>query len=299
MKQFVNILLRLLSPGMGWVLLLTPFCAAALIFVLTSDRTAMPIAVVLYGLSAYTLAALIAGLPRYIADAKAFMKENKIISWAKRFFSENKFTNPYMTNIPVRVKASLYMALIINLTYAALKMTAAILYSSFWFGAEAVFYLVLGLVRFIILRNMHKGEGLKHGFQVYRFCGFLLFGLNAALTGIVYQMIHQGMGREYPGLLIYVVATYTFIFLITSVVQLVKYRKLNIPIISSVKIISFVQALVAIYSLQIAMFASFGEDERLTLVMNSIFGGLLCVSIFSMAVFMVVRGFEKLKTMQQ
>jgi hypothetical protein len=146
---------------------------------------------------------------------------------------------------------------------------------------------------------MRKGGGLRHEYKVYRFCGFLFFALNAALTGIVYQMIHQGMSKEYPGLLIYVMATFTFIFLVDSIVDIIKYRKLNSPILTSAKTITFVQALVAIYSLQIAMFASFGEDERLALIMNSVFGGLLCIAIFGMAVFMVARGFEKLRALQK
>ena len=97
--------------------------------------------------------------------------------------------------------------------------------------------------------------------------------------------------------MIYIVATFTFIYLTSSIVDVVKYRKLNSPILSAAKVITFVQALVAIYSLQIAMFASFGEDAGMERIMNSVFGGLLCISIFGMAVYMVVRGFEKLKTL--
>ena len=298
MERFLKILLRLLSPGMGWVLLLTPICAAGLVFVLSSDRGAAPVSIALYVLSAYTTAAIVLGLPKYIADIQTFFNENIKVTKVKTYLYKNKYTSLYLTSIPARVKASLYMTLFVNLTYAAFKMVTGILYSSFWFGAEAVFYLVLGTVRFLILRNMRKGGGLRQEVQVYRFCGFLLFALNAALTGIVFQMIHQGQGKEYPGLLIYVVATYTFIFLITSFVHLFKYRKLNSPIISAVKVINLTNALVAVYSLQIAMFASFGEDAGMERIMNSVFGGLLCISIFGMAVYMVVRGFEKLKTLQ-
>jgi hypothetical protein len=283
---------------MGWVLLLTPISAAAVIIALTTGREATVLGVISYVLSAYTLAALIVGLPKFITDIRAFINGNTKIAYVKTILYESKYTGLYLKNIPARVKVSLYMSLAINLIYAALKMATGIAYSSFWFGAEAVFYLVLGLVRFFILRNMRKGGGLKHEYKVYRFCGFLLFALNAALTGIVYQMIHQGMGKEYPGLLIYAVATFAFIFLANAIISLIKYRKMNSPVLSAAKTITLIQALVAIYSLQIAMFASFGEDERLALIMNSVFGGLLCIAIFGMAVFMVVRGFEKLKELQ-
>ena len=213
----------------------------------------------------------------------------------RTFIYENKITGRYLSSIPLQIR----IALSLNLLYAGFKMFTGIYYASYWFGAEAVFYLIIGTTRFLLLRNMKKIKGgLRQEYQVYRFCGFLLFALNASLTGIVYQMIHQGGGSEYPGLLIYIVATFTFIFLINAIIDIVKYRKLNSPVLSAVKIITFTQALVAIYSLQIALFTAFGEDEHLAFVMNSVFGGLLCISIFGMAVFMVVRAFEKIKKLK-
>ena len=191
------------------------------------------------------------------------------------------------------------MALSLNLIFAGFKIATAINYSSVWFGAEAVFYLVMGITRFFLLSNMRKAkEDLRREYKAYRFCGFLLFALNASLTGIVYQMIHHGQGNEYPGLLIYIVATFAFIFLTSAIIDVVKFRNQGSPIFSAVKAITLVQSLVAIYSLQISMFAYFGEDEDLARIMNSVFGGLLCVAIFGMAVFMVVRGSWKLKNLR-
>ena len=97
---------------------------------------------------------------------------------------------------------------------------------------------------------------------------------------------------------IYVLATFAFIFLTSAIIDVIKYRKRGRPVLSAVKAITLVQALVSIYSLQISMFASFGEDEHLARVMNSVFGGLLCVAIFGIAVYMVIRGFEKLKRLE-
>ena len=75
--------------------------------------------------------------------------------------------------------------------------------------------------------------------------------------------------------------------------------RLNRLVLSAAKIITLVQALVAIYSLQISLFNKFGEDEHLAFVMNSVFGGLLCIAIFGAAVYMVVRGYGKLKASQE
>ena len=286
-------------PGMGWVLFLTPLSAAAVIFILATGREAAPIAIIIYVLSAYVLAALIIGLPKFVTDIRTFASKNRIITKIRTILHENKYTSLYFVNTVFKVKVSLYMALSINLIFSGFKMATGINYSSAWFVAEAIFYLVIGMTRFFLLYNMRKSkDSLWREYQAYRFCGFLLFALNASLTGIVYQMIHHGQGHEYPGLLIYIVAAFTFIFLTNAIVDVVKYRKQGSPIFSAVKSITLVQSLVAIYSLQISMFASFGEDENLARIMNSVFGGLLCLAVFGIAVYMVVRGSKKLKTLK-
>jgi hypothetical protein len=189
----------------------------------------------------------------------------------------------------------------VNLIYVAFRLFSAFYYNSIWFGAEALFYIVLSFVRFMLLRNVRKNkDDLRHELLTYRFCGSLLFVMNAALTGVVYQTIHHGMGRQYPGLLIYAAAFYAFLLLSTAIVQLVKFRKYKRPLLSAAKTINFSQALVAMFSLQTAMFASFNEgDIMLERIMNSVFGGLVCCAIFAMAVMMVVQSFNKLKILNE
>jgi divalent metal cation (Fe/Co/Zn/Cd) transporter len=203
--------------------------------------------------------------------------------------------------MPYRVKLSLYSALFFNLLYAALKLLAGIHYASFWYGADAVYYIVLSVIRFLLLRNVrNEGCDLEKEFKQYRTCGILLFVLNATLTGVVFQMVNQGMGYQYPGLLIYAVAAYAFFCLTLAIINLVKYRKLNSPILSAAKIISFARAFVAMYALQTAMFASFGgaETETFQRIMNSVFGGCVCLVIFYMAVHMVVRANKNLRELR-
>jgi hypothetical protein len=193
------------------------------------------------------------------------------------------------------------VSLFINLIYVAFRLFSSFYYKSFWFGAEAVFYIVLSFVRFVLLRNVRENKGdLKRELITYRFCGYLLFVMNAALTGVVYQMIYFGKGKQYPGLLIYAAAIYAFILLSTAIVQLIKFRKYKRPMLSAVKVINLSKALVAMFSLQIAMFAAFSEGDIATeRIMNSIFGGLVCFAIFAMAVLMVVEAFNKLKKLDK
>ncbi|MDR0293258.1 MAG: hypothetical protein LBH95_03800 [Oscillospiraceae bacterium] len=218
----------------------------------------------------------------------------------KFLIQKNKLGNRYMTDIPFQVKISLYASLTLNLIYAVIKLIAGIHYASFWYGADALYYIVLSAARVLLTRHVQTRESdLATEYRRYRLCGVLLFALNAALTGVVFQIINQNMGYQYPGLLIYAVAAYTFISLTVAIVNVVKYHKLHSPVFSAVKIISLAKALVAMFALQSAMFASFGGDSQtLERVMNSIFGGLVCMSIFAMAVMMVVNANDKLRKLR-
>jgi len=273
------------------------FSGAAVIFILASEKDYTVFGYISYILSAYSLTSLVVSFPQMRADFQGFKNENKFINRVKTFLYSNKYTRPIITDVSLRVKISLYASLSINLLYAAFRMVSAIYYVSFWFGAEALFYFVLSAVRFMLLRNVRKNKsGLRHELMTYRFCGYLLFAMTAALTGVVYQMIYHGQGKQYPGLLIYAAAVYAFFLLSVAVVQLIKYRKYKRPLLSAVKTINLAKALVAMFSLQIAMFASFNEDnEMLERVMNSVIGGLICCAIFAMALLMVVESFKKLK----
>lgn len=210
----------------------------------------------------------------------------------------NKYVKRYITDIPFRVEVSLYWSLSINVLYALFKLITGFHYihagslnASYWSSAEAALYIILSCVRFMLLRYVRKDSGdLQLGYKKYRFCGFLLLALNVVLTGVVYQVIHYDMGYRYPGFMIYAAAAYAFFCLITSMINVVKYRKLNNPALSAIKAISLAKALVAMFALQTAMFASFSTDKAFERIMNSIAGGGVCLIIFGMAVFMAARG---------
>ena len=76
---------------------------------------------------------------------------------------------------------------------------------------------------------------------------------------------------------------------------MVKYRKYKNPVYSAQTALSLIKALVAMFALQTAMFASFNEDIVLERTMNLVFGILICCAISAIAVLMVVRANKELK----
>lgn len=92
-------------------------------------------------------------------------------------------------------------------------------------------------------------------------------------------------GKNYPGITIYAVATYTFYKIIVSTIQVIKVGKRKSPILSITRRIGYIDACVSILTLQTAMFASFanGEEEFIKL-MNGITGVALCMIVLGLGI---------------
>lgn len=111
------------------------------------------------------------------------------------------------------------------------------------------------------------------------------------MGGMVFQMIWQNEGYEYPGYVIYLSAMYAFYSFISAVWNLVKYRKVGNPILSASKAISFAGALMSVLALQTAMITRFGEgDEKFRMEMNIITGAFVLGITLFMAVYLIVHG---------
>ena len=124
--------------------------------------------------------------------------------------------------------------------------------------------------------------------------------MNQALAGIVVFIVYQNRGYDYPGVLIYAMAAYTFYITIIAVINLVKFRRHGSPILSAAKAINFVAAMVSMLSLTTAMLAQFGGNEEpyFRPIMTGTVGGGVCVIVLGMAVFMIARSTKQLKKLK-
>lgn len=261
-----------------------------------------------YICSAYALIITITGFPYFIAFTRSvkryinehfLMKKLQSTSVGGRFFSDVRF----------RTEISLYQGLFINLLYIAMKMFSGIYYRSVWFISLAVYYILLAIMRLLLLR---RGNGRKTSrerrarapmeieIHRYRLCGMMLLIMNQALAGIVVFMVHQNKGFDYPGVLIYAMALYSFYSIITAVIKLVKFRKHGSPILSAAKVINLVAAMVSILSLETAMVAQFGgdDDPYFRKVMTAATGGGVCTIVIGMAIFMIWKSTKQMKKMR-
>lgn len=125
----------------------------------------------------------------------------------------------------------------------------------------------------------------------FRESGIILLVLNWALEGITILAVSKNSGFIYPGVLIYVMALYTFYAVITAVINVVKFRKYGSPVMSAAKIINLTAALVSLLSLETAMLSQFGDPDDLVFrqYMTAITGAGVCAVVLGMAVYTIIQ----------
>lgn len=210
-----------------------------------------------------------------------------------RFVSDAKF----------RTEVSLYQGFAINLLYIAIKMASGIYYRSLWFISLAVYYILLAVMRFLLLHRRSRENDLllqKVELHRYRLCGVALLFMNVALAGIVAFMVHQNQGYNYPGMLIYAMAAYSFYAVIIAVVNVIKFRKHGSPILSAAKVINLIAAIVSILSLETAMLSHFGneDDPLFRKKMIGYTGSGVCILVLGIAVLMIVKSSKQIKRLK-
>lgn len=284
MQYFKKILYRIIHPGVVLTIIFIAVSTVLLLYVFAFEHNDSLIAYLSYVLSTYTLVIVCCKIPVLVKGGKQSIYRNP---YAKR----------YLTDVPYRVRVSLYGAFVINAAFALLKLVSGIVYRSVWFGAIAVYYMILCLIRFLLVDYVgkHDMENNKKGaYRIYRLCGILLLILNLALSGVTIQMVRKNQGYHYPGMLIYLAAIFTFYAVISAAVNLVKYRRYDSPIISATKAINFTTAIVSVLSLQTAMFAEFNGDPQFITYMNSATGSAVCLIILGTAFYMIAAATHRL-----
>ncbi|MDE6419701.1 MAG: hypothetical protein K2K87_04135 [Lachnospiraceae bacterium] len=255
-----------------------------------------------YICSAYALIITITGFPYAIAFTKSVKRYINEHSLMKKLQS-TAIGERFFTDVRFRTEISLYQGLFINLLYIAMKMFSGIYYRSVWFISLAVYYMLLAVMRLLLLRRgKRKTDKTPMEIEIhrYRLCGMILLIMNQALAGIVIFMVHQNKGFDYPGLLIYAMACYSFYSIITAVIKLVKFRKHGSPILSAAKVINLVAAMVSILSLETAMVAQFGGNDApfFRKVMTAATGGGVCTIVIGMAIFMIWKSAKQMKELK-
>ena len=268
------------------VLLLSIACTGGLIWVFVHSRTEWIPAYFLYALSAYSLAALCVKLPGAIRAGRHWLfRHPKLASLLK--------------NEELHFKLGLYFEQFINFAYGIFKITSGVIWGSAWIGCDGIYNMVQALIQlFQILRRKVTGT-LEQQWKSYRLCGVLVLLMHLSLTGIVFQMVNWNRAEEQGEILVITTAFFAFYKITTSFISIVKDRKHQHPVDSSIRMLNLAQAIFAIFSLQASMFHTFGTGEGWEHLLNLITGCAVCLLVVSIGIYMIRRGSREIKKLRE
>lgn len=276
---------KLLFPPVWVMAILTVASAVLLTLVFVKGWQEKAIAYAVYVLSFYTLCVVT------VYCAMVLPKQYHTI---KGKIYANALGNRYMTDRAFRTEVSLYISLIVNMLYVGMNLWSWHFSGSWWFVVLAVYYVIMAVMRFLLVRYVRKqdlGTSIVQEWKRSRICAYILLLVNLSLSGAVLMILYQNRGYDYPGILIYVMALYTFYSTTHAIVDIVRYRKLGSPIMSTAKIVSLSAALVSMLNLETAMFAQFGkdmaaQDQRIFIILT---GAGVSITVVTMSVLLIIQ----------
>ena len=277
-----NVIKKIFFPNKIVGFLLFNIAFILLIYVFLNALEDTPIVYISYLLSTYALVIFICWFI-------------KVCKFSNNFIKKSRFYNLYQDNFFLITKTTLLVSTILNISYGIFNLGVGIYYKSFWFITFAVYYFLLWIMRFSLLYKVKdfNSYGVKE-YKKLKYCGIVLMLLNIVLVGMIVLILHTNQDINYAGYIIYIVALYDFILIGTAIINALKYRKSDNPILLATKFINLTVAMISMLSLEVAMINRFGDDMILKTVMTGSMGVVICLINFLMAIYMIVKSRKKL-----
>lgn len=171
-------------------------------------------------------------------------------------------------------KASI-LSLLFNIAYSAYHIGLGVWSNSWWLFTIGIYYAILSLIRFAILRTR------KNSVFLIRFTGAMLMLLSLPLVGTVILSVIRDRGKVMHMIVMITIAAYTFTKITFAIINLVKLRKESTARLIALRNISLADSCVSIFALQRSMLVSFpGMADGDIRIMNAVFGSVICIIVF-------------------
>ena len=282
---------KLLFPPIWLMVVLVIISAVALTLIFVKGLEESIPAYIVYVLAFYTLSVVT------IFCAMVLPKQYSAI---KQKIYDDPLGNRYMTDRVFRANISLSISFLISMLYVGINLWSWHMLGSYWFMVLAVYYVIMAVMRFLLVRYVRIrkiGTDILGEWKRSRTCAYILLLINLSLSGAVLMILYQHKGYDYPGVMIYVMALYTFYSTIHAILDIVKYRKLGSPVMSTAKIVSLSAALVSMLNLETAMFAQFGgdmpvENQRIFIILT---GAGVSVTVVTLSVILIINANKEIR----
>ena len=222
----------------------------------------------------------------------------------ERFFitvEMDAFGAHFLEDYRFRTVLTTMPSFVINVAYTIYNGVIGVMNQSAWFITMAVYYSLLSIMRYCAVHTERKISHMedqklirKKELAVIKTDGILLLLLNLALSGVVLLTIAKGRAKAYSEIIAISIAAYTFYKITMAVINMVKVRKMQSPILITIRNIGVADALVSMLTLQMTMLVSFqGTDGLNADRMNGITGLAVCLLISALGISMIYYAFKE------
>lgn len=184
-----------------------------------------------------------------------------------------------MADISFKTIFAAAWATFFNLAFTVYNGYVGFRNGSLWFITMCVYYAALFIMRCIVLIQSRSANRRRDS-VIMRIDGIMLVFLMIALTGIISLSINFNIVRTHGKIVMIILVIYTVFKLYVALVNFMRKKRLVSPLIRTVYNIGFADALIALVSMMLSIFAVLGILEKCRAFI--VFSGVLVCMIISM-----------------
>lgn len=292
-KLWLSIWNKIKIPHGVWLVLFYIFFVAliggTLTLVILIEKQTI-INYILYALSAFSLAYFVYTIVYFAPKIKS-----NTIALLRR----HKVTNELLSNYGYRTFMFSIFSFSLNIAYVIFQGVLAFTTLSAWYISITAYYLILSLMKGNVFfsRKKAKDNDIKEA-KTFRFTGIMFIFLTLALSGLIVLIYTSNMYFEYAGLMIYVIAAYTFFNLSLAIFNIFKAKKQDDLHIQNIRNINLAHAIFSIMVLQVALFQAFSPQSNLSFA-NALTGGAVSATILTLGILMILKANKNLKCLKE
>ncbi|MBM7642988.1 beta-carotene 15,15'-monooxygenase [Streptococcus loxodontisalivarius] len=191
---------------------------------------------------------------------------------------------------------------IYNLFYVAISFLSGAILRSSWYMLYAVYHLIFGIIKHYLGHDLRRQNDSEKNWQHYRHVGYFMIPAAAIFHIMVIAVASNNdkLESKYP-MLIYIVALTTFISVITSAVNLFRFRQDTTPIMKASKNLNFAASLFSLFFLQTMMMKQFGgsDDPSYHRLMTILLGTIIFLILISLGTYMIFKAHHEEKRLKE
>lgn len=251
---------RVFDPDFATLFTLNFLAAITPLLVLANIKVGFLIPYAAYLLALYVLIVLFLRLPRLFRAQKELLKPRAL--------------RKALENETARARLSLPFGMLANLSFAAFRLVTGLFHRSFWFAAEAIYYIILSLIRSLLGKEDTKAKSPSKEWETTRRAARLLLLLDISLGGLVLSVLLEAKKIIYPGYVLVVSAIFTVFRVSFSVRQILRFRKKEYPSLLTAKALSLCGSMLSVFTTQVTFLSRFQAVAAVPFLNAAVGGGV-------------------------